>query len=298
MKKFTKKEAVVREFLKKGTKFKFNNKEYTIKLSGKPKSQKRGGEPKTDIYVFAESVDDELEIRLSYKMKNHEFLENKMSSIRAEQIFGTEWKNIIKQKTREISEAFQNREIFYRDRLKNIEEGSMTLGWRFELFNNKEGKLSGLMTDMTIEQVYEVYAGENLEDIKRDAKVNGKIIKNSGIAEYILVTNEIESTQNIIDQMVPIRDYIIEHPDVYFGCKALNYRTKSKKMDGNRPLAVQVNWYVESNKLKAELDFNNPLTRNGNEMKDIVNNCLNKMNKKDATQINDEEIVGVKVQRK
>lgn len=48
--------------------------------------------------------------------------------------------------------------------------------------------------------------------------------------------------------MIPIKDYVKMHPDIYFACKALNYRTFAEKWDGNRPLSVQVNWSAEQNK--------------------------------------------------
>lgn len=298
MPNFTKAEEIIRQYFEKDTKFKYNDKDYTVRKSGKPKPQKGKGEPKTDIYVQAESDDDELEIRLSYKMKNADFLENKMGSERAEQIFGPEWESIIGENTSRISELFQEAPLLYRDAKGRTEERSMTLGWRFELFNKEQGNLSGLMKDMTSEQVYEVYAGEKLEERKRDAKVNGEIIPNSGIAEYILVEDEVNSTQEIIDKMVSIEEYVSEHPDVYFGCKALNYRSKSKKIEGNRALSVQVDWHVESDGLEADIEFNSPLTRNGKEMKRIAEQCLKEMNKKDATEISDDEIRGVRVYKK
>ena len=298
MPNFTKSEEIIRQYFEKDAKFKYNDKDYTVRMSGKPKPQKGKGEPKTDIYVQAESDDDELEIRLSYKMKNADFLENKMGSERAEQIFGPEWDSIIGENTSRISESFQEAPLLYRDAKGRIEEGSMTLGWRFELFNKEQGNLSGLMEDMTSEQVYEVYAGEKLEERKRDSKVNGQIIPNSGIAEYILVEDEVNSTQEIIDKMVPIKKYVSEHPDIYFGCKALNYRSKSKKIEGNRALSVQVDWHVESDGLEADIEFNSPLTRNGKEMKRIAEQCLKEMNKKDATEISDDEISGVRVYKK
>lgn len=290
---FIKAEEIIRQYFKQGAKFVYDNREYTVKMSGKPKPQKGKGEPKTDIYIQAESDSNEWEIRLSYKKRNADFLENKMRSKRAEQIFGSKWKSIIEESTSKISEVFQSVPLLYQDAKGRTEEGSMTLGWRFELFNKLQGDLSGLVENMTSEQVYEIYAGEKLEKRKRDAKINGIIVPNSGIAEYILVEDDITSTQEVIDKMVPIRAYISEHPDVYFGCKALNYRTKKKKIEGNRALAVQVDWHVTSAVLEADIEFSSPLTRNGKEMKNIAEQCLKVMNKKDATQINENETKGV-----
>lgn len=48
--------------------------------------------------------------------------------------------------------------------------------------------------------------------------------------------------------MIPIDEYIKAHSDIYFACKALNYRTFKQKYDGDRPLSVQVDWEVKEGK--------------------------------------------------
>ena len=75
-------ERRILKFISKGTEFVFNGKGYTVMLSGKPTCHK--GEPKTDIYILAESCEDEVEIKISYKKENADFIENKMSAERAE----------------------------------------------------------------------------------------------------------------------------------------------------------------------------------------------------------------------
>ena len=52
-------------FMAEGTEFVFQEKNYKIILSGKPTCHK--GEPKTDIYILAESSSDKVEIKISYK---------------------------------------------------------------------------------------------------------------------------------------------------------------------------------------------------------------------------------------
>ena len=51
-------ERRILEFMSKGTEFVFDGKGYTVMLSGKPTCHK--GEPKTDIYILAESCEDEV----------------------------------------------------------------------------------------------------------------------------------------------------------------------------------------------------------------------------------------------
>ena len=64
------------------------------------------------------------------------------------------------------------------------------------------------------------------------------------------------------------------HPEIYFACKALNYRTYASKYDGNRPLAVQVDWKVDDGKLVSDIIYEYPLEKNGTEMADRLLNCL------------------------
>lgn len=91
-------------FMSEGTEFVFEGKEYTVVLSGKPTCRK--GEPKTDIYILAESDEGDVEIKISYKKENADFIENKMSAERAEQLFGEDWIYIIEQSTTAIQDKF------------------------------------------------------------------------------------------------------------------------------------------------------------------------------------------------
>lgn len=295
---FIEAEEVVRKFFPKGTTFDYEGEEYMVIDSGKPLPQKGKGEPKTDIYVCAQSEGTTKEFKISYKKKNADFLENKMKSDRAEQIFGANWKEIIEENTKRISDRFEETPVLFLDQRKKTEPGSMTLGWRFELFNKLQGGLSGKMENLTRDQVYEVYAGKKLEERKRNAKVNGKVIPNSGTADYILITDEVESAQDIINRMQPIGEYIDENPDIYYGCKALNYRSKKKKMEGNRALSVQVDWHVEDEKLSIDIEYEKPLMRDGKQMKAAVETCLKLLQKKDATEFDSKELEDIPVYKK
>lgn len=295
---FIEAEEVVRKFFPKVTTFDYEGEEYMVIDSGKPLPQKGKGEPKTDIYVCAQSEGTTKEFKISYKKKNADFLENKMKSDRAEQIFGANWKEIIEENTKRISDRFEETPVLFLDQRKKTEPGSMTLGWRFELFNKLQGGLSGKMENLTRDQVYEVYAGKKLEERKRNAKVNGKVIPNSGTADYILVTDEVESAQDIINRMQPIGEYIDENPDIYYGCKALNYRSKKKKMEGNRALSVQVDWHVEDEKLSIDIEYEKPLMRDGKQMKAAVETCLKLLQKKDATEFDSKELEDIPVYKK
>ena len=70
-----------------GTRFSYGNRDYTVTDSGKPSSV--SGEPKTDVYIAARSDDGhDLELKISCKKDNADFLENKVSADRARQLFG------------------------------------------------------------------------------------------------------------------------------------------------------------------------------------------------------------------
>lgn len=255
-----------------GTKFEFKNKVFEVIEAGKPTCPH--GEPKTDIYILAQSGFEKEEIKISYKKENADFLENKTNSERAEQLFGKEWRNVIEESTRSIEKQFREKPLIYKQQKGRTEKGAITLGWKFELLNKPGGELSGKM-NLTEKQVYDVYAGTNLSPEKKDASVNGHIIENSGVADYILMVDNVNSAQDIINRMVPIYEYIKLHPNIYFACKALNYRTFREKYDGNRPLSVQVDWTVTDGRLTHDLVFNKPLEMNGDETAKRLLTCMN-----------------------
>lgn len=272
-------------FMEIGTRFDFDGKRYEVILSDKPTCYK--GEPKTDIYISARSEFDEIEIKISYKKENADFIENKMSAERAEQLFGSNWKEVVEQSTLAIADRFAERMLIYTSKFKRTGKGSITLGWKFELMNKNSGELSGKML-LSMDQVIDVYAGSNLSPDKRNASVCGENIADSGIANYVLMDESVESAQDVIDKMIPIREYVQMHPEIYFACKALNYRTFEEKWDGDRPLAVQVEWSAEQQKLVPKLIFDQPLLVKGNEAAGRLLAYMKKLKIKTTDDINDD----------
>ena len=272
-------------YFTKGTEFFYNGRTMKVLESDKPTCSQ--GEPKTDIYVLASDGHNQEEIKISYKKENADFLENKTNAERAEQLFGPNWRVVIENSTTNIREQFEQRTRIYKEAFRRTEKGAITLGWKFELLNKPAGDLSGKM-DLSEQQVYDVYAGTNLSRDKKDAMVNGRIVRNSGIADYILMSDDVRSAQDAIDQMDSIWDYIDKHPNIYFACKALNYRTFRSKYDGNRPLAVQVDWRIQNDKLCSELVFDSPLEMNGTEMAQRLLRCLNYIDIETTDDIDDD----------
>ncbi len=259
-------ERRIASLLRAGNTFFYNGDNFTIINSGKPTCVK--GEPKTDIYVEAESeYGDIIEIKITYKKENADFIENKTNAVRAAALFGDDWENIIMQATESIRDVFENKKLIYKSAAARTERGAITLGWKYELLNKTGGGLSGLV-ELTREQIIDVYAGTHISKDKRDARVNGEIIENCGIANCILMNDGVKTTQEIIDSLYTIEDYVDMYPTVYFACKALNYRTFYNKYDGNRPLSVYVDWYVKNGQLCHNLIFDSPLSVGGDEVAD------------------------------
>ena len=139
-----------------------------------------------------------------------------------------------------------------------------------------DGSYNGALK-LTEEQKYDIFAGINLSENKKNSSVNGQIIKNSGVANYILNIDEENLTQDTCLKMLqPIEEYA-KFQTIYFACKALNYRFDRNKWDGPRPLSVYVDWFVDNGKLDAHLAFDNPLEHNGNEVGEKLRNILNEL---------------------
>lgn len=272
-----------------GNTFTYAGTEYTVIKSGKPTCSK--GEPKTDIYIAAEDMQNNIsEFKISFKKQNADFLENKTNAERAAQLLGPNWENIISSATYELKDEFLSRILIYKEKLGKTDKGAITLGWKFELLNVKSGQLSGNMR-LTREQTIDVYAGTNLEDDKRNANVNGENIHSSGVANYILFEDiPVNTTQEAINSLIAIENYVDSHPDVYFACKALNYRTFYEKYDGNRPLAVYVDWYAKNGKLCHKIQFNTPLKQGGDYAYERLKTAMNILNVKTTDELNDSNV--------
>ena len=102
-------ERKIKAILSVGTSFKFRGSRYTVLKSGKPTCH--NGEPKTDIYVLAETDNSTCEFKISYKKDNADFIENKMNAERAELLLGSEWKNIITNSTSKIKRAVSSKPL-------------------------------------------------------------------------------------------------------------------------------------------------------------------------------------------
>lgn len=282
-------ERHIKELFKEGDQVHYNNELCTIIKACKPTCPT--GEPKTDVYVLLKSSNNTYEIKISIKKSNADFLENKISSKRAALIFGPDWKSIISKSTLNIKNDFNDRNLVYKIKSGKVNAGSITLGWKFELVNKPSGNLSGKIL-LSQSQLMDVYAGTNLPIDKKNSVIDGETVINSGVANYILIgeLDSFQSAASVINSIVNINDYVQSHSDIYFACKALNYRTFESKFDGNRPLSVFVDWNVIDGKLTPKLIFNNPLDTKGNEVAKKLLECLNELNVSNTNDLNESNL--------
>lgn len=278
MPNFSDTENYVRGLFAPNTSFSFEGKNYTVHETAKPRPD--SGECKTDVYVKLR--DDEgtyRELKISVKQKNADFLENKIKYERAKEILGGDVDDILRSSISKIKKNFEQQYLVVFDKYGRTEARTIKLGWKFELLNKEGGELSGELA-LTQKQVNDIYSGQNLPQDKKDADVNGKVVKDSGVANYILFVDDTKeySLDDIVNSLIPIEQYIEEHPRIYYACKALNYRADKDKWDGDRPLSVYVEWSLNNGMLSGKLVFDKPLKKKGNEIGENLRKVLGEIN--------------------
>lgn len=274
-------EELVKQSFKAGEKFSYENQEYIIELSGKPRPTK--GECKTDLYVLAKNNDEEKkEFKFSIKKDNYEFLENKISSETAEEIFGPDFKKIISDLSTKLSTKFNELKKVKYDDKKKVK--SLIMGWKLELFKNTRGTLSTDL-ELEIDQLRPILTGEGRSLDKIDCSVNGEIIKNSGVANLMMVLpgdSQTLSKKNIeyfLSKVKTIDNYLGEIT-INARFTALTFFTSKTgigkllgKWDGDRPLAVWIDWSLKEDKLESEVIINKPF-KSANEIGNNLRNLL------------------------
>lgn len=278
MAKFGDTERKIQLLFLKGTQFNYEGNKYKVLESGKPVPSDGKGEPKTDLYIKAQaSTGDIKEFKISIKQDNADFLENKTSLERATEILGDDAQKKISTAIQSIEDKFKH-PLVYIEKSGKTEAGCITIGWKFELMNVLSGAKSGKMP-LSDDEKIDVYSGTNLSTAKRDSKVNGNLIPESGIANYILVIPDSydSDAQSTINKIQDIETYATSN-DIFFACKAINYRTSKDKWDGNRPLAVFVKWEISDSLINHEIIFDEPLSIKANEIGEKIRAILNAVN--------------------
>lgn len=253
-----------------GKSFDYDGHHYVVEKSGKPKPSR--GECKTDTYVFArEETGNGREFKISIKQPNAEFLENKIRLERAKEIFGDDAQVIIRNALESIRTNFEEDKLVCVKSYRRTAAKTIKLGWKFELLKKDGGKKAGKI-ELTEGQKWNIYAGTNLSSDKKNCKVNNEIIPDSGVANMYLEAGPEDTTlKSVLSKLKPMDEFIRSAPStVYFACKALNYRLEDGKWDGDRPLAVYVQWGEIDGKLDGKLVMDRPLEVKGNEVGEHV----------------------------
>lgn len=263
-----------------GTSFNMEGRRLVVEGAGKPIPHAgRQGEPKTDVFVLARDADtgEPVQIKISYKRENADFLENKMTAERFYSIVGND--KTAMDAIREAAHArFGGKVLGPETKTINGEEEIVyTLGYRADLVN--KGGRNTIPWNPSHEEIMDIYAGTTLSPEKRHSIVpglnGGKPIKNSGVASHILVSDKLDDVQEVADNLVPIESYVKQNPTVYFSLRAVNFRQKADKWDSNRPLMYHVNWTKKDDgTISGEVDLFKPFQHRANAVGQEVRGML------------------------
>lgn len=278
-KNYAKLENTVLSQFTEGQKIQYQNKEFLVLLSGKPKTNK-GGEPKTDCYIKLKDLSNEKihEYKISCKLKSsNEFQENKVKAERAEEILGPDWENIIIKTSKKIEHLFKEKELNNPKGLKRNKHGHLVLGWKIEIASKKRTLSAELELNEQKIKDY-IYKGTNQKEIKKNSYINDIQIKDSGIANYMLITEieDINNPKDVLDKIVDIDKHQIDTHYLIFTANTYSINKPKNKTDGNRSLAVRIEWELKNDKLYPNIKYDSPLTppSNSNDMRKIVDKIL------------------------
>lgn len=253
--------------------FNYNGIDFEVLVCGKPRPN--SGECKTDIYVMARNKrsDEKTEFKISIKQSNADFLENKIQLNRTKEIFGEDAQKIIYDSIQPIRDKFISDFLINFKAEGRTEKFCIKIGWKFELLNKPCGYKSGKI-ELSQKQMLDIYSGINLDPDKRNCTVEGLTIQNSGVANSIMIVDrQDQDLPYYLGKMQAIEEYI-KDKGIYFACKALNYRCLKSKWDGDRPLAVYVDWKLIDNKLVGNIVFDKPLSVRGNQIGNNIREIL------------------------
>ena len=273
-------EKLLEKLFQPSARFIYEGIEYESEISDKPRSQDGNGEPITDLYVQAKPTKEKIDnliLKISLKKINWEFIKNHMQKKDAEELFFEDYNYIIKKYIERSYDLLKDLPVVnldYSGRIinKKMETGAFTLGWEMMVTKKNRyesyGKLPG-------KYVNELVLGEHLQKNRRNARVNEKIITDSGIPTHVLTKNLEENStfEDIFNDEVilPIEKFIGKYQNYFHVIlKANNYRslrndkTSKGRCDGSRPLFIQNRWFVRNDCLDRELicNFDKAFDRN------------------------------------
>lgn len=267
--------------------FQYYGKIYEVLEAAKPRPQRSGGECKTDVYVRAKAKEsgEEIELKISVKNINKEFMGNKLRKEDVEAYLGPEWESILIDATTSIKDSFENRVLMYASGHHPTKPNSVTVGWKLEIADKERALSTPIpLSDRQIRDY--VYKGINQTEDKRNSVVNGRVVPNSGVADYLIITSidKIKTANDVIEQMKRIDEADIG--DTYFIFTANNYRTDVDKADGSRFLAVRIEWEIVDEKMIPIFHYDAPLQYTGEkDMAPLVKRALKYLGKMNVSDI-------------
>lgn len=258
----------------------FEGIKYELSKAGRP-VVKGEGECKTDVLIrlyksASKQQEDYIDIKISIKQSNAEFLANKLTPIDAENLFGENWKEIIIKSVKTIEDKFKGKKLSAISKKNGVR---YTLGWRLEVANKSRVLASKLQIPKQ-EIINVIYKGTSLSDDKKNAYVFGHEVKNSGVADFLLEGNkkDFASIKDVLNKVQKMDSVAVDNVHLIF--TASNYfPDKASKIEGNRYLAVYVDWNFIDNELKPIIIFNKPLKYKG--VDDILPSLLKALNQID-----------------
>ncbi|MHC0038587.1 hypothetical protein [Pseudoneobacillus sp. C159] len=272
MPKYKDLEAKIIQVIRRDGEFRFGNRVWRVIEVDSPRPS--SGECKTDVYVLAESNGESKEFKISVKTRTtNEFQENKIKSERAESIFGIHYQDIIERAARSIEDRFYSQPLVFAVKSRRTDPNSITMGWKLEI--TSKPRPLGVRVPLSDEEIREfVYKGSNLPSRLKDAYVNGRIVRNSGVAEY-MVYLDLYDFQTANEVMNHIQDIdTAKFPDMYIAFTANNFCTNkevressARSTDNKRDLAVRVEYFLHNGKLDRHIHFDHPLELTGFDVK-------------------------------
>ena len=232
------------------------------------------------------------DIKFTIKKPDANFLQNKASRKQMNDIFGekkatelleTAVRDILGRNTDSLDRDVKVKKGVKRDK-KDIElSDRYNLGYRVDITNKRNGKRS-YKPELTNEEKLDILSGRSMPEEKRNAKVNGQIIENSGVANYYLETalNEPTSIEYLLSISKPIDSKeLYDSLEFYITLKALNYyyfpESGYGHHDGPRPLAIYTTYDDDFNP-KIEFDITKSLIINGNDRAKILKEQIERRN--------------------
>ena len=260
-----------------GEEFEYLGIRYKIIQCSKP-----SGETKTDFFIVARNIleKNNKTFKISYKKHSYSFVENKVQKYRIEELFGCNWKEIIQnQINTKLTE-------FRKHPLVNMKKKTITIGWRYEIEQQDKVTSCRTLSASIVENIAsQVIWGKHTVKKRKDAKVDGVEILNSGVPDYIVIAdpNELSTWQEFFDKLIDIKKYARNHNKMQASFITQNWRwndTKKKWLtEGtSRDFVVWVKWRVVKGKLKGHVVLKQPFQKKSKEIVSDLEGCFEKMN--------------------